>query len=201
MDGDGRTSGCWLDWAHWWTETNTKQTKPCFISSSSMYLIAFLLLQLLFADLVTFDSFWLSSLSNFFSKMSHSKLKVQQTPLSEHSHYKGKEKQRKREKTHCSSPPQTLCHWGCDAAVFSCQKDSGSSNSQTPPLLQRCCSFSCLLHRVVRVCSQLCVSVLGFPTRAVQAASQLSGHHLHDESYPEPEHVPKQSRLGAHVHG
>lgn len=35
----------------------------------------------------------------------------------------------------------------------------------------------------------------------MQAASQLSGHHLHDESYPEPEHVPKQSRLGAHVHG
>lgn len=61
--------------------------------------------------------------------------------------------------------------------------------------------FSFLLHRVVCVCPQLCVSVLGFPTRAVQAASQLSGHHLHDESYSEPEHVPKQSRLGAHVHG
>ena len=48
-------------------------------------------------------------------------------------------------------------------------------------------------------CSQSCVG--GFPTRAVQAASQLGGHHLHDESNPEPEHVPEQSGLGAHVHG
>lgn len=39
------------------------------------------------------------------------------------------------------------------------------------------------------------------PTRAVQATSQLSGHHLHDESYSESQHVPKQSGLGAHVHG
>lgn len=40
-----------------------------------------------------------------------------------------------------------------------------------------------------------------FLTRAVQAASQLSGHHLHDEAHPQPQHVPKQRRLGAHVHG
>lgn len=45
------------------------------------------------------------------------------------------------------------------------------------------------------------VSVLYFLTRAVQAASQLSGHHLHDEAHPQPQHVPKQRRLGAHVHG
>lgn len=38
-------------------------------------------------------------------------------------------------------------------------------------------------------------------TRAVQAASQLRGHHLHDEADPQPQHVPKQRRLGAHVHG
>lgn len=48
----------------------------------------------------------------------------------------------------------------------------------------------------VCACSQLCV-----PTGAVEAASQLGGHHLHDESDPEPEHVPEQSRLGAHIHG
>lgn len=53
----------------------------------------------------------------------------------------------------------------------------------------------------VRACSQLCVSTVCVPTGAVEAASQLSGHHLHDESDPEPEHVPEQSRLGAHVHG
>ena len=43
---------------------------------------------------------------------------------------------REKKKTHCSSPHQTLCHWGCDAAGSSCRTDSGSSNSQTPPLLQ-----------------------------------------------------------------
>lgn len=61
--------------------------------------------------------------------------------------------------------------------------------------------FSYLLCRDVSVHSWLRVSALCSPTGAVQAASQLSGHHLHDESYPEAQHVPKQSRLGAHVHG
>lgn len=40
-----------------------------------------------------------------------------------------------------------------------------------------------------------------FPTGAVQAASKLCGHHLHDQSYPEPQHVPKQHRLRPYVHG
>lgn len=48
----------------------------------------------------------------------------------------------------------------------------------------------------VRVCGGCC-----FPTRAVQAASKLCGHHLHDQSYPEAQHVPKQHRLRADVHG
>lgn len=43
----------------------------------------------------------------------------------------------KTPQTYCFSPPQTLCHWVCDAAGSSCQKDSGSSSSQKPPLLQR----------------------------------------------------------------
>lgn len=63
-------------------------------------------------------------------------------------------------------------------------------------------SFSFLQYWVVCVCLQCrCTSVLSFPTRAVQAASQLSGHHLHDESQSESEHVSEQSWLGAHVHG
>lgn len=45
------------------------------------------------------------------------------------------------------------------------------------------------------------LSVFYFLTRAVQAASQLGGHHLHDEAYPEPQHVAKDGRLRAHVHG
>lgn len=40
-----------------------------------------------------------------------------------------------------------------------------------------------------------------FPTGAVQAASELGGHHLHDQSYPEPQHIPKQRGLRAYVHG
>lgn len=40
-----------------------------------------------------------------------------------------------------------------------------------------------------------------FPTRAVQAASKLSGHHLHYQSYPESQHVSEQHRLRADVHG
>lgn len=30
---------------------------------------------------------------------------------------------------------------------------------------------------------------LCFPTGAVEATGQLRGHHLHDESDPEPQHV------------
>lgn len=63
------------------------------------------------------------------------------------------------------------------------------------------CFLNFFLCRVIHICSQLCVSTLRSPTGTVQTASQLSGHHLHDEAYPESEHVPEQSRLGAHVHG
>lgn len=45
------------------------------------------------------------------------------------------------------------------------------------------------------------LSALYLLTGAVQAARQLGGHHLHDEADPEPQHVAKQGRLGAHVHG
>ncbi len=79
--------------------------------------------------------------------------------------------------------------------------DSGSSNSQTLLLLQKVEHGLLFLQSSICLCSQMKVSVLCFPTRAVQTASQLSRHHLHDESYPEAEHVPKQSRLRAHVHG
>lgn len=99
----------------------------------------------------------------------------------------------KRE-THCSSQPQTPCHWGYDAAGSSYQTGSGSSNSQTPLLLWKGDIF--FKSSSVGLDDGGC-----FPTRAVQAASKLSGHHLHYQSYPESQHVSKQRRLRADVHG
>lgn len=104
--------------------------------------------------------------------------------------------------THCFSPPQILCRWGCDAAGSSCQRDSGSSGSRMPPHLKKHHRGHSVLVRTQRcACFSADCSAPYFLTRAVQAAGQLSSHHLHDEADPEPQHVPKQRRLGAHVHG
>lgn len=104
----------------------------------------------------------------------------------------------KKGQTHCSSQPRTPCRWGYDAASSSYQKDLGSSNSQMPPLLWKSNMF--FRFWLFRVRLYAAYGGCYFPTRAVQAASKLCGHHLHDQSYPEPQHVSKQHRLRAYVH-
>lgn len=99
--------------------------------------------------------------------------------------------------THHFSPRQIPFHWGCDVGGSSSHMDWGSSNSPTPPPLRTKTRILFLLWRI----GQGIVVNHFSPTRAVQTAGQLSGHHLHDESYPQSQHVAKQSRLGAHVHG
>ncbi len=209
MDGDGRTSGCWLDWAHWWTETKTNKINGIeylFYRLVPDFIIAANIFDFFVQCCAHWQLFPLVAKTTLpgrsFKCHSHKTGDRKHTPIHELIYCKDKQRQRKKEKNSLllSTPNSLPLRMWCSR--FFMPKGLRLiklSDASSPTKVLHVLSF--LLHRVVCVCPQLCVSVLGFPTRAVQAASQLSGHHLHDESYPEPEHVPKQSRLGAHVHG